>query len=272
MRLWGGLAGLIQTGIDDGSFGHRFPEMCPDGLGPCGCDELRFAQVLLAELPGVQWPLSDEGPPEAPVVLDLLEFCARAVGEPIAVSFHPFFGHSHLRWDREAGLTRFVEDVNVLLARNGLAFTLTEQGRAQRVLPDEVAIPLGGAVFDTKDEETDQLLELARSRIMSPKPEDRRDALEKLWDAFERLKTLEPGPDKRERAQRLLERAAAPGTGFRHLLDEEVRALTRIGNSFRIRHSETTQESLESLERVDYLFARQFAFIRLLLNATGRGG
>ena len=207
------------------------------------------------------------------MILDLLEFCARAVGEPIQEgSYHRFMGHYHLSWDRETGLARFVEDVNVLLARNGVAFMLTDGGRAQRVLPDELAVPLGRAVFDTGDGETDRLLEAARTRITSPKAEDRQDALEKLWDAFERIKTLEPGTDKRVRAEALLDRAAARESGFRRLLDEEVRALTTIGNSFRIRHSETTQERVGDLERVDYLFARLFAFMRLVLKATGRGG
>lgn len=48
--------------------------------------------------------------------------------------------------------------------------------------------------------------------------------------------------------------------------------LTTIGNSFRIRHSETTQEALTSPDQVDYLFARMFAFVRTILRGTGRGG
>ena len=52
---------------------------------------------------------------------------------------------------------------------------------------------LGGTVFETGDRETDRLLESARERMVRPKIEDRRDALEKLWDAFERLKTFGAG-------------------------------------------------------------------------------
>ena len=271
-RVWGGLCSLIETGVGDGSFGHRFPEMCPDRRGPCGCDERAFTRVLRAEVASIEWPLSDEDLPETPVILDLLEFCARAVGEPIEGSFHSFWGHSHLSWDRETGLARFVEDVNLLFARNGVAFALTEEGQAQRLLPEELATPLGRAVFNTGDGETDRLLELARSRITSPKSEDRQDALEKLWDAFERIKTLEPGTNKRSQAEALLDRVATPGTRFRRLLGEEAAALTTIGNSFRIRHSEVTQEAVGSLEQVDYLFGRLFSFMRMVLKATGRGG
>ena len=271
-RLWGGLYSLVDTCIGDGSFGYRFPEQCPDGRGPCGCDSQAFGRVLGAEVPWIGWPLSHIDLPDTHVILDLLEFCAAAVGEPINGNYHSFFGHFHLSWDREAGVARFVTDVNLLCARNGIAYELTGEGQVRRMLPQPLAEALSRTLFETGDAETDRLLETARRRITLPKPEDRQDALEKLWDAFERLKTLEPGSTKRMQAEALFDRAAAPETKFRQVLGEEATALTKIGNGFRIRHSETTQEGLTSLDQVDYLFGRLFAFIRMILKATGRGG
>ena len=96
-----------------------------------------------------------------------------------------------------------------------LLFESTPEGQARRLLPTPLAEALGGTEFATGDRETDRLLEAAKERIVRPRIEDRRDALEELWDAFERLKTLEPGTDKRMQAERLLDRAAAPGTRFR---------------------------------------------------------
>ena len=139
-------------------------------------------------------------------------------------------------------------------------------------MPAPLATSLSSTLFATGDAETDQLLEQARKRITSPKIEDRKDALEKLWDAFERMKTLEAGGNKREQADALLDRAASPGTLFRQTLAAEAKALTEIGNSFRIRHSEVGQESLSTPEQIDYLFTRMFAFIRQVLKASGRGG
>lgn len=271
-RLWAGVYSLIQTRIGDGSFGLRFPEQCPDGNGPCGCDEQAFRQVLGAEVPWIEWPLSPTAVPDTPVILDLLEFCARAVGEPIQGAYHSFFRHHHLSWGREAGLGRFVADVNMLFRRNALAFEITPAGEARRLLPAPLADTIGWALFQTGDGETDRLLEAARRRILSPKPEDRKDALEKLWDAFERLKTLEPGANKREQADALLDRVATAGSAFRQALAREATELTSIGNSFRIRHSEVTQEVLTSADQVDYLFTRMFAFVRIVLRGTGRGG
>jgi hypothetical protein len=177
-----------------------------------------------------------------------------------------------LSWDRDAGLARFVTDINLLFRRNAVAYELTSTGQARRLLPQPIADALGWTMFQTGDAETDRLLEAARQRFLSPKPEDRQDALEKLWDAFERLKTLEPGANKRVQADALLDRVAVVGSGFREALGREAAELTSIGNSFRIRHSETTQEALTSLDQVDYLFTRMFAFLRAILKGTGRGG
>jgi hypothetical protein len=270
-RVWGGLQALIEIRIGNGAFGYRFPERCPDGHGPCGCDEQAFARVLQAEVPWIEWPLGRDELPKTPVILDLLEFCASAVGEPIEGYFHSYYRHSHLSWDRNAGLAAFVSDVNLLFRRNAVAYFLDASGRAMRTLPGPEAETLGWVMFQTGDVDTDGLLETARSRFMSPKVEDRRDALEKLWDAFERLKTLEPGADKRSQAEALLDRAVDPGTALRERLGEEALALTRIGNTFGIRHSESSQERIPRPEQTDWLFVRMFAFVRLVLRASGRG-
>lgn len=270
-RVWEGLESLIRIAIDDGSFGFRFPEECPDGGAACGCNWRAFGQVLRAEVPSIDWPVPDQKLPPTDAILDVLVFCARAIGKPIKGTYHSFFKHHHLSWDREAGLARFLSDVNRIFGRNGVAYELTPDG-ARRLLPEPLAKALRLTVFNTGDDETDRLLETARHRIASPKEDDRQVALEKLWDAFERLKTLEPGADKRRRADALLDRAAAPGTKFREVLGEEARALTGIGNSFHIRHSEVWTESVSSPAQVDYLFGRMFAFVRMVLKATGRGG
>ena len=167
-------------------------------------------------------------------------------------------------------MAKFVSEVNLLFKRNGVAYELTPEGQARRLLPTPLAEKLHCAEFDTGDAETDQLLETARERIVRPKLGDRRDALEKLWDAFERIKTLELGHDKKRQAEKLLDGVGVPGTRFRQILGEEATALTTIGNTFRIRHSETSQERLDSAEHVDYLFGRLFAFIHLVLTAIGR--
>lgn len=270
-RLWAGLRSLIEIRIQDGSLGLRFPKACSDQGGqPYGTDDERFAATLNAEVPNAVWPMSPCDLPTVPTALDILEFCAQSIGIPRRGRYHDYYGHTHIAdWDREAGLEAFVADVNRLFARNGVAFELTPDGVAQRLLPKHIAAPILSAVFKTGDEESDRLLETARRCFLAPKTTDRRDGLEKLWDAFERIKTLED-PDKKIGAQLLLDKAARSGSLFRQSLDQEAQALTYLGNAHRIRHSEVTQEPLETNFQLDFLFNRLFAFIHLVLSASGR--
>ena len=279
----------IQIGIGNGSYGWRFPEQCCDERGTCGTDERAFWDTAAAEVPDLLLPENASSEQavqcaddvDTGVFLDLLEFCARAVARPVQRDYHSFFGHYHLGFDRDAGLTDFLSHVNQLFRRNlshvnqlfrrnGVAFELSDEGDARRLGAPGLREELREAEFDTGDAETDRLLAAARQRILSPREEDRRDALEKLWDAFERVKTLETGASKRAQADRLLDRTAE-SPKLRELLGQEAIALTEIGNGLRIRHSETTQEPVQTLEQIDYLFHRMFSFLRLVLRATGRG-
>ena len=275
-RVWGALYDLVHSSVENGSFGHRFPETCPDGAGCCGTDRGAFWRAVQAEIPDIgddPGHLSRDHPPEPVAILDFLEFCARSVAKPIQVNFHPFFRHWHLSFEREPGLADFVSSVNRLFARNGIAFELTPDGHAERLGPPGLREELRQAVFHTGDADADSLLEEARRRILSPHVNDRQDAIEKLWDAFERIKTLEPGPDKKAQAKYLLDHAVPEhAPKFRQFLETEAHELTKIGNTLRIRHAETDKEPLYGPEQVDCLFHRMFSFIRLVLRATNRGG
>jgi hypothetical protein len=265
--VWGGIFAIVSASLSDGSFGHRFPETCPDGYGIIGNDVQSMALMLKAEIPEMSFPLPNE-PPETLTILDFLEFVAASIGKPIQGHYHSFFRHHHLSFDREAGLRHFVESINGIFARNGVAYELTEEGQVRRTLTTEMQQLLSGMSFHSGDSETDRLLEKARSQFSSPRVEARRESLEKLWDAFERIKTLESGKDKREQVTRLFDRIA---TGkFRASLQTEAYELTSIGNSYRIRHSETSQEPLAGSDQVDYLFHRMFSFLRLVLKSTDR--
>jgi hypothetical protein len=266
--VWGGIYAIVSALLSNGSFGYSFPENCPDGYGVVGHDSRALELMLKAQHPGMPYPLPLEDTPDTLAILDFLEFVAASVAKPIEGNFHSFFRHHHLRFDRDAGLREFVDAINSIFARNGVAYELTEGGKVERILSPELQHLFASTSFHSGDSETDRLLEEARGQFTSPHGNVRRDALEKLWDAFERIKTLESGRDKREKASRLLDRV---GSGkFRQTLENEARELTNIGNSFAIRHSETSQEALTSSAQVDYLFHRLFSFLKFVLLSTGR--
>jgi hypothetical protein len=134
---WGGIVALINELIRTGAFGNKYPETCPDGAGTTGTDEHLFSLALRAEIPDIEWPLKTEriSPgrsweaepyvPDTLAVLDLIQFCFYAVAKPIRINFHSFFGHDHLRFDDEAGQSEFLDRVNKIFERNGIAFIVS---------------------------------------------------------------------------------------------------------------------------------------------------
>ena len=269
LGAWGGLVATINRCFSDGSFGYRYPEECRDGNNTCGCDFQSLSLALAAEIPDASLPLDARQVPQTLAVLDFLEFCHRAIGKPIKTDYHPFFEHHHLRFEPEEGQAAFRDDINRIFSRNGIAYELRSDGLIVRLAPEGLREALMSAVFRTDDTELDSLLEAARAKYLNPKLTTRKESLEKLWDAWERLKTIEPGKDKKASITTLLNKAATKSI-FRETLEGEARELTRIGNTFGIRHSETTQVPLERSEHVDYLFHRLFALILLFLRTTGR--
>jgi hypothetical protein len=196
--------------------------------------------------------------------MDLLEFCYDHVAKTIPTSFHSFFGHQHLTFDRTSGQVEFRAAVDRIFARNQLAYELKDNGQITRLATPVLHEALTAPAFRTGDASLDGLLESARGKFLDPDANVRREAIEKLWDAWERVKTVEAGPDKRSSVKALLDRTADEPT-FREVLEQEARTLTDIGNRFQIRHSETSQVPLRRNNHVDYLFHRLFALIWLVL-------
>ena len=55
--VWDGVVATVQGLINSGAFGLHFPERCPDGQAICGCDQDAIAASVVAEMPGLTWPL-----------------------------------------------------------------------------------------------------------------------------------------------------------------------------------------------------------------------
>lgn len=270
LAVWGGIVAAVNSRIQDGSFGCRFPYTCPDGEVVCGCSEDNFSLSLKAEIPDISWPLNPREIQPKLAVLDLIEFCFRSTGKPVQADYHPHFKHYHLSFDQDEGKEALRKDINLIFARNGIAFDLQTDGTIERLAPEEIREALCSATFMTGDDDLNALLETARAKYLDPDLDVRKESLEKIWDSWERLKTLED-TDKKKGATTLLNKSATE-PAFRAVLETDAEKLTAIGNNFRIRHSETTKAPIETSEQVDYLFQRMFALIRLLLKKTHRGG
>jgi hypothetical protein len=112
------------------------------------------------------------------------------------------------------------------------------------------------------------MLEDSRVKFLNRDPIKRRESLERLWDCWERLKSLEIPGNKKSSVASLLSKAAQD-PAFRAILDDEAEKLTKIGNSFQIRHSEVTQSAVIDSAHVEHLFHRLYCMIHLLLRKRG---
>ena len=274
--VWNGISSVIRTRIDDGSLAYGFPSHCPDGNAIDGTNERAFLARVHAEIHGVagENPQSCTPPdslPPALKILGFIELIARNISEPTQFGWHKFFSHHHLKLDREEGLKKFVKDINHIFFRNGLSYELSEKGAIERTVPTPMADLVKRTDFHTGDDDLNGLLYTAIDRFLSPKAEARQDALEKLWDAFERIKTIEGGKDKKARAAALIDHAISDyAPVFRSVVESEFEVMTKVGNKLRIRHSEVGQEPLGEGGEKDYLFMRLYSLVWLMLKTTSR--
>lgn len=279
--VWAGLVGTVHALVNSGAFGLRFPERCPDGQATCGCDLDALAASVIAEMPGLKWPLEttciDESgfllqrqpfAPDTLLVLDFLELVYAIVAQPIPGKYHDYFNHHHLTFNQSLGQEEFRRTVNRIFARNGVAFEMLSTGRIVRVLPPVLGDDLKRTTFRSGDRTLDNMLEECRVKFSDRNPLVRREALERLWDAWERLKSLADPGDKKNSVKTILDVVAAEPT-LRSRLEAEALELTTIGNSHLIRHSEVSQEAVIDVAHVDYLFHRLFAMMQLWLRKMG---
>jgi hypothetical protein len=275
---WAGIVALAESLANGGAFGGSFPERCPDGQAICGNDLLSLKSAIEAEIHGLSWPLQtdhevEEGfisshKPWAPatlIALDFVEFTWRKVAQPIVGRHHDFFQHHHLTFVVEAGRASYCADVNRILARNSLAYELDSDGQVKRLLPSVLGEALTRTYFRTGDRTLDVMLEESRTKFSDPNPLIRREALEWLFDSWERIKSL-AGANKAKSVQLILDRAAAAQPAFREILEKEARDLTQIGNSHLLRHHETNQTPVIDVDHVDYLYHRLFAMVELVIH------
>lgn len=275
-EVWNGIVVVFETLVTTGAFGKKFPEMCPDvGVNATigtNVDNLRID--LQARIPRIGWPTTYSfkgswGQQEIPdpqkllAIMDLLEFCHRSIGKPIDLYYHSGYRHQHLNFQAEEGQHEFRESINELFSRNGIAFHLSDEGKIERLGPSVLRELLAATQFSTGDATLDRMIEQSKVKFSSPDIAVRKEALDTLWDCFERLKTID-GPDKKKSIEARIARQC-PGENFPERITSECREMREIGNNFHIRHAEVGKEQLCSPRQIDYLYHRLYCLINLLL-------
>ena len=153
----------------------------------------------------------------------------------------------------------FATKINALFKLNSVAYKM-EQG--QIVSTFDVAI-------DKKDISgiTEKgLKELLGEANDYYRAGNKQIAVEKIWDAFERLKTYySPALNKAASADKIIDDMSNSNADFKNMYETEFRALTKIGNDFRIRHHETTKVDITDSRQYDYFYRRCLALISVAI-------
>lgn len=264
-----GLLSLFMTKIEKNWFADQFPEQCEDGNGVCGTDGGALWNNVRALVPrleeGQYGGFLYEQPDD--VTFDLIEYAARRLAKPENGEWHPFWKHHELSFNESAGRAQFRDEVNEILHRGGTMFELSPQLQIIRSGTPAVQQVLEQLTPASGDKELDDLLLHSKELFHSRSDKERGLALDKLWDGFVRLKTLDVPGNKKRSATALLENIS--NEAFREVCNKEMLTLTDVGNDFNIRHHETGTH-LVPVEAYDYLFARLGSLIVYLLKVSGR--
>lgn len=262
----------------------KYPEECPDGHGCCGIDHEQFRMDLRYEIPTLYRDNADciavptvhynifssndeKDEYDQFALLDLIEFFAENVRDVVVGGFHSYFGHHHLTCQNSRNVcAQFRDEINSIFQKTGLLYELNTNLQVERIVENSPLTPaVESAIAAVKEVGTRELLQEAILLHRSPYPADVRDAVEKLWDAYERLKTYYTTMNKAKSAEKIVNDMAARQVPYVTLFDTEFRALTKIGNDFRIRHHETDKVEITDVRYYDYFFNRCLSLIALAI-------
>lgn len=152
----------------------------------------------------------------------------------------------------------FADEINLLFKNNGITYKLAggKMEVANMCLKSQEVITEPGL-----KELVEQSTTLYNSKIIS----DKQLAVEKIWDALERLKTYYSDLDKKKSSEKIINDISNQNDKYKELFTNEFRELTTIGNNFRIRHHETNKIDIIDSNYYDYFFHRCYALIDIAL-------
>lgn len=201
-------------------------------------------------------------------LLDLIEFFAQNIKD---ISEH--WNNERYRnfqtidcLDTSKIYINFKGAINDIFIESGLLYKLTDGKIIERIVENSPLTTEIENSFAAVDEAgTRELLKDAVALYKTPNPTARQDSVEKIWDAFERLKTYYTTLDKKRSSEKIVNDIASGNDDFVDLFNDEFKMLTNIGNKYRIRHHETDKVDITDVRYYDYLFNRCLSLIALAI-------
>lgn len=253
---------------------YLFPRECKDGRGCYDIDRKKLEIQLTVEIPDLF--RDSNGYSSKPEIgecevydqyalLDYIEYLAKKMRDYQERDFHSFFGHTHINFLKSDNcFDDFRDEINSVFQKTGLQYILTDNKCIERIVDNNAVFEVAEEIVrDLKEQGAKDLIKEALQLYKSPRPESRRDAMEKIWDAFERVKTYYTDLNKKQSTQKIIKDIADGNDAYCELIEKEYRELTDIGNTFRIRHHETDKINITNPDYYDYFFERCLALVML---------
>ena len=263
-----------------------FPEYCSDyNMVICGVDLNKFFQYVHVRIPDLFYSDGYDGiqivPYEEPTeaqqyaLLDFIEYIARYVKTVKEGKYHEYFQHYHLSFsDDNSAFLDFRNGLNEVFQMAGLSYTMTENKQIERITEmDTIVNEAQETVSGFEEPGLRELVEESIAFYKSPYPANHKIATEKIWDALERIKTIyvADGIDKKRSSEMLITAISNGSAEFQVLFNTEYKALTDIGNKFRIRHHETDKVDIIDDRYYDYFYNRCLSLITMTLHFIEKG-
>lgn len=196
-------------------------------------------------------------------VLDLIEYVGSNIKDYEIIDHHPYKMHEHIRYLETNDCRRmFRDEINEIFDFSNLQYIMNGDYIIERVLKFEILDSnTKSEIIDIEEDGIRTLLDKANMLYKSANALNRTDALEKIWDAFERIKSFYNHSNKNESTEILIKKMCEGNKNISEMLEIEFRVLTAIGNNYRIRHHEMNKYDIENTNQVDYLYNRILSLI-----------
>lgn len=149
----------------------------------------------------------------------------------------------------------FENDVNTIL--DGLHYKLLDGKMMMQTTTEVKAV-------ETKEPDLRELIEIAESYFRKEDILSKQIALEKIWDALEKLKTYYQS-DKKESVQMVINKISQKDAETTDIFNKEFDYLTKFGNTHQIRHFETGKTPIKDTRMKEYWYMRCLALINLAI-------
>ena len=253
-EFWRGFGAYIKEISENGWLNEYFGYWS-DFNDSWSLDKERVNNKMLQEIGHKLFPLDPSRRPNDEGIFDLIEFFFNHVSKPIDDRDRNFDA-GRARYEYTIGINRLFDNFNLAFElKKGAIKDLHSKTIDKIVLNDSFEIP---------DSETQVMLNLAVEKFYSRSPEDKKIALEKLVDVYQRISSWE-NKDKKKSIDKLLEKASGGDERIKEALGCDLNSMWKIANDFMIRHTEVGKIPITDNDFREYLFYAYYNCIRLIL-------